>query len=171
MSTGILVGLVLLAAGARIAIQIKHRHRIFLSDAFLLFACLCLCVGTGMLYWFFDSLYLIQAAYNDPFSVALPLNFLDVLTYSLKLLFAYQTIIWTTIYAIKFSFLAFFRPLLVHLSGLKTWWTCVSVATALAWGFCAVGVFVICPHFDLLASKYLCRMYRFEPPVLISLRV
>lgn len=149
----------LIAAAGRIAIRIKSRQRLCLSDGFLLFACVCLCGGTGVLYRFFDDLYLLQAAKTDPFSIALPPNFVEVLSTGLKLLFACQTLEWTCIYMIKFSFLAFFRPLLRHLYGLKIWWTCATVVSAIAWVFTSIGAWIICPHFDLGACKS-CRHQR-----------
>lgn len=49
---GILTGIVLTAAAVRIAFQIHHRRRLYLSDVFLLFACICLCAATVELYQF-----------------------------------------------------------------------------------------------------------------------
>lgn len=137
----------------RVAVQIKNRRRIFLSDAFLVFACACLCAGTGLLYPLTESLYLEQALAENPFSVALPPDFTNYLLTSLKFLFAYQTVMWTVVFSVKFSFLSFFRPLVRRLAKLQTWWKVTVVTTALAWGLCAVDVFIICPHFDLSSCK------------------
>lgn len=137
----------------RVAVQIKNRRRIFWSDAFLVFACACLCAGTGLLYPFTESLYLEQALAENPFSVALPPDFTNYFLTSLKFLFAYQTVMWTVVYSVKLSFLSFFRPLVRRLAKLKTWWSVTVVTTALGWGLSAVGVFIICPHFDLSSCK------------------
>jgi len=137
----------------RVAVQIKNRGRIFLSDAFLVFACACLCAGTGLLYRLTESLYLLQALSENPFSVALPPDFTNYLLTALKFLFAYQTVTWTVVFSVKFSFLAFFRPLVRRLAKLKMWWNITVVTTALTWGLCAVDVFIICPHFDLSSCE------------------
>ncbi|MCJ1281732.1 hypothetical protein MMC26_001054 [Xylographa opegraphella] len=149
ITSGPLTGFVLLAAVARIAVQISNRRRLYLSDAFLMFACACLCAATGILYRLFDIFYLEQAAIVDPASVLLPSDFLDEAMYSLKLLFTVQTLIWTVVFSVKFSFLSFFRPLVSRLARLKIWWTIVVVFTVLTFAFCAADVFIICPHFDL----------------------
>ncbi|MCJ1317351.1 hypothetical protein MMC15_002674 [Xylographa vitiligo] len=153
IASGPLVGFVLLAAVARIAVQISNRRRLYLSDAFLIFACACLCTATGILYSLFDDLYLDYAVSVDPASVILPPDFLDKAVYSLKLLFTYQTLLWAVVFMVKFSFLSFFRPLVSRLARLKIWWTIVVVFTVLTFVFCAADVFIICPHFDLTSLE------------------
>ena len=155
IASGPLVGFVLLAAVARIAVQISNRRRLYLSDAFLIFACACLCTATGILYSLFDDLYLDYAVSVDPASVILPPDFLDKAVYSLKLLFTYQTLLWAVVFMVKFSFLSFFRPLVSRLARLKIWWTIVVVFTVLTFVFCAADVFIICPHFDLTSRMSL----------------
>jgi hypothetical protein len=164
--------LVVLAAVARIAVQIRNRLRLYLSDAFLIFACACLCAAAGILYSLFDDLYLIQALYVDPAGVALPPDFFDEILYSLKLLFTVQTVLWAVIFSVKFSFLSFFRPLVSRLERLKTWWTTVVVFTFLTFGFCASSVFIICPHFGLSTSTFFSstfpRIYSTPDPLLMK---
>ncbi|MCJ1383275.1 hypothetical protein MMC17_006388 [Xylographa soralifera] len=149
ISSGPLVTFVLLAAVARITAQISNRRRLYLSDAFLIFACVCLCAATGVLYSLFDDLYLDQAIEVDSAGVILPSDFLDKAVYSLKLLFTLQTVLWAVVFSVKFSFLSFFRPLVNRLAKQKIWWMIVVVFTALSFAFCAAGGFIICPHFDL----------------------
>lgn len=148
-----MAGVVLTAAAFRIAFQIKTRRRLFPSDYFLLFGCICLCAGTVVLYQFAGVLYLEQALSRNPFAVPLPPDFFAEVGASLKYLYSYQAIMWATVFSVKFSFLCFFQPLLDRLARLKTWWKCVTVSTALSWGFCTADVFIICPHFDLSARK------------------
>ena len=109
----------------------------------------------------YDSLYLEQAFCEDPRSVSLSLDILEQVKTGIKLLFAYRTVIFVVIFAVKFSFLSFFRPLVRRLARLTVWWNCVAVTTILGGVFCAVNVYIICPHFDLSASRsfrheYLC---------------
>lgn len=150
---GLLAGVVLIAATVRIASQIHNRRRLFLSDFFLLFACICLCAGTVVLYHFEDTLYLNQALAKGGLSVSIPPNFLAKVETSLKYLFSYEAIIWATVFSVKFSFLSFFRPLVKRLARLRNWWTCVTVVTALSWGFCTTNVFIICPDFNPTSCK------------------
>jgi hypothetical protein len=152
ISAGPLLGFVLLAAVARIAVQINNRRRLYLSDAFLIFACACLCTATGLLYALFDDLYLDEELYINPLSVALPPDFFDKVIYSLKLLFSVQTVLWAVVFSVKFSFLSFFRPLVSRLERLTTWWTVVVVFNFLAFVFCAADAFIICPQFNLSSS-------------------
>lgn len=143
----------IVAAAFRIAFQIHNRRRLFLSDVFLIFACVCLCAGTVVLYHFEAMLYLEQALSKNPFSVSIPPDFFSKVVRSLKYLYAYQAIAWAAIFSVKFSFLCFFRPLVNHLTKPRKWWTCVTVFAALSWAFCTVDVFIICPHFDLKTCK------------------
>lgn len=129
---GTLAGIVLIAAAVRIALQIHNRRRLFLSDAFLLFACICLCAGTVVLYQFDDMLYLEQALAKGALSVEIPPDFLAKVGTNIKYVISYQAIIWATVFSVKFSFLSFFRPLVQRLAKLREWWTCVAVITALA---------------------------------------
>jgi len=60
---------------------------------------------------------------------------------------------WTSHFAIKFSFLAFFHTLVrdvsVRLS--RFYWFVVGY-TGIAWGFVIVEPFILCPHFDMKAT-------------------
>ena len=150
---GTLAGVVLTAAAFRIAFQIKNRRRLYLSDIFLLFSCICLCASTVVLYQFADMLYLEQALSRNLSAVPVPPDFFAEVGTSLKYLYSYQAIMWATVFSVKFSFLCFFRPLVNRLARLKIWWNCVTVSTALSWAFCTADVFIICPHFDLSARK------------------
>ena len=155
VTSGALVGFVLLAAGARIALQVKNRRRLFLSDVCLLLACACLCAATVMFYFLCDDLYLDEALVVDPASVVIPPDFLEKATYSIQLLFAFQTVMWTVIFLVKASFLSFFRPLIRRLPRLKAWWTLVTMGTALVWAFCASDVYIICRYFGLSSRESL----------------
>ena len=151
---GTLPGIVLLAAVIRIAFQLKNRHRLFLSDFFLLLASTCLIAGTIVIYQFVDMLYLEQQLSENPLSVPITPDFLNAIPDSLKYLFSYQAILWAVVFSVKFSFLSFFRPLVSRLAKMITWWKCVTVTTAFAWAVCTVAPFIICPHFDFSSSEF-----------------
>ena len=152
---GILTGIVLTVAAVRIAFQIHHRRRLYLSDVFLLCACICLCAGTVVLYHFEDMLYFEETLAKGALSASIPPDFLTKVETSFKYSFSYYTILWTSIFSVKFSFLSFFRPLVQRLARSRKWWTYVIVITALSWGFCTVGMFIICPRFDSTLCKCL----------------
>ena len=152
---GIVFGIVLTAAAARIVLQLRNRNRLFLSDAFLLFACISLCTGTGLLYTLCDDLYFDQLLLIDPALVIVTPNVFHNVAFSLKILFLYQTIMWTVIFSVKASFLCFFKLLLQRLPKFSNWWTWVTVITALCYVFCTVDAWIICPHFGVSSRKYL----------------
>ena len=157
-TSGALCGFVLVTAALRIVLRLQKKRRLYLSDAFLIFACAALGAGTGVLYSFCDNLYLDQAVALDPTAVVIPIDFLDRVILSLKLLFTYVTVMWTVVFSVKASFLCFFRPLLKRLGRLNTWWTWVVVTTAIAYVFCTVEIYMVCPHFDLSSCKYRCSL-------------
>ena len=54
---------------------------------------------------------------------------------------------WTALYAVKFSFLFFFRNIISRVRNLNIIWWCVFVVVVLAYGGCSVTPFVACSTF------------------------
>lgn len=71
----------------------------------------------------------------------------------LKLSDTYYVMTWTTIFAVKFSFLFFFRVLIRRVHAVTLYWQIVSVVTVLVWVYCIAGAFIICPYFDAKACE------------------
>ncbi|KAF1993796.1 hypothetical protein P154DRAFT_540088 [Amniculicola lignicola CBS 123094] len=62
----------------------------------------------------------------------------------------YPAFIWTATFAIKFSFLAFFKGLIRDVSVKLTWYYWfVVVFTGMTWTFLVAEPFILCPYFGL----------------------
>lgn len=145
---------------ARTAIRLRYQGRLFVDDAILLVAIVCLCAAMTLLLVFTPSLYLIEAFVTSPPASVSPeeLEQIEVqleqpLFKYLKLSDSYYVMTWTTIFAVKFSFLFFFRVLIRRVRAVTLYWQVVSVVTVLVWVYCIAGAFIICPYFDSKAFQ------------------
>ena len=68
---------------------------------------------------------------------------------------AFLAFIWTTIFAVKFSFLAFFKKLIERVSKIHTYYWIVVAITAVSWPFLVVEPFILCHHFGFEAGRVL----------------
>ncbi len=65
-----------------------------------------------------------------------------------QMLVAFVIMSWSAIFAVKASFLAFFRVLIVRVRGMMVYWWCVVGVTAIAFALNLAVPFVECPHFN-----------------------
>lgn len=139
---------------ARTAIRLRYQKRLFADDVFLLMAVLCLCAALTLLVIFSSSMYLIEAFVTNSPTLELPPDPLEQQLFKyLRLSDAYYIMTWTTIFAVKFSFLFFFRVLIRRVRGVTLYWRIVGMITVLAWAYCISGAYIICPYFDIRACK------------------
>lgn len=151
----------ILVALARTAIRLRYQRRLFVDDAILLVAIVCLCAAMTLLLVFTSSLYQLEAfvtgssAITNPDELAkIELQMEQPFIKYLKLSDTYYVMTWTTIFAVKFSFLFFFRVLIRRVRAITLYWQIVSVITVLVWVYCIAGAFIICPYFDIRACKF-----------------
>ncbi|CBX99524.1 hypothetical protein LEMA_P087630.1 [Plenodomus lingam JN3] len=142
-----------LACGARLIFRFKKQRKFFADDAFVFFSTLCLIANTGVMWHAADKMYMIEAVNSDPtitFTVPELIPLLDLN----KWIFIYLALDWTAIYAIKMSFLIFFRPLIRNLSVSlhRFYWICW-VINVVAWMFVVGEPFILCPYFGMEAMK------------------
>ena len=56
---------------------------------------------------------------------------------------------WSTIFAVKFSYMLFFRPLISRVRFLEIWWWCV-MAVLIPAAIAAVAMSIyVCPYYDM----------------------
>ena len=67
---------------------------------------------------------------------------------------------WTSIYAVKISFLLFFHQMIIRVRNFIIAWRVIFGITIIFWPFCTFAVFVSCPHFGLSACKLALRSSR-----------
>lgn len=151
----------ILVALARTAIRLRYQRRLFVDDAILLVAILCLCAAMALLLVFTPSIYLLEAFVTSSSVMASPEELAEIeiqleqpLFKYLKLSDTYYVMTWTTIFAVKFSFLFFFRVLIRRVRAVTLYWRIVSVVTVLVWVYCIAGAFIICPYFDTRSCEF-----------------
>ena len=146
--------LAVLVASFRTFVRWRYGKLSWLDDGFLAFAVVLLTVSMGLWFAMMDNLYKTEALIYDPLGSILLFNnivqiAIDVQTYTS----VYIAISITGIFAIKFSFLFFFRSLISRLRPLVIYWRVAVTYTALAWAI-SVGIsFLACPYFDSRAVQ------------------
>ncbi|KAL8724941.1 MAG: hypothetical protein Q9181_006610 [Wetmoreana brouardii] len=137
----------MLVTATRIAIRLHQHRRLFADDVPLLFGCGCLSAAAAIVYKLLPTIYI----YEDwdgaaPVSAQLGHEEFEHLFWFLKMFFTFDVLSWATIYAVKLSFLLFFRKLIRRLSGMITYWKIVLATTLTSGGFNICEVFITCPQ-------------------------
>lgn len=153
---GVLYGTAMSAAAMRISLRIRSQRRLFLDDAFLLIASVALTAAVPVLYNQIAQVYSFQGLASGGLIVS-QLQQSETLTeagvHYQVLHSTYQTLIWSAIYSVKFSFLSFFRQIVDRVQGLVLYWKVVGVISIVAFGPCICFPFVQCPPRDYVTSK------------------
>lgn len=145
----IFFGLALISVIGRIGIRLQSYRKLLLDDFFVLFAVANLAAATALLYKNLENLYLIAALVRNPGLTPQidPSVLAKLQTVSLQYSMAFIDVCWTCIFAIKFSFLAFFRPLINRVEHIHTYYLTVVVITFISWAFVVAEPYIVCPYF------------------------
>lgn len=148
ITASILFALALLSVLSRICLKIRHSRNFHLDDYILFFGTACLIAGTGMLFSGLDSFYLGPVIQSQPELVSLvPPKFFPELQRQLGFIYAMLTLIWTTTFAVKLSFLAFFRDIVRAVPGMKWYYRATIWTTIVAWAYINSTPFIVCSQF------------------------
>lgn len=150
---GILFGTSVLAALARVVIRLRMQRRLYLDDAFLFFACVCLSAATGLLYRSVGVMYSDEELVIDPSSAFSALLLIPQLLWFEKILDSYLALLWAAIFAVKLSFLVLFKSLIRRLKGITVYWSFAVTITTIVGCLCVTDSFMSCPHFNISARK------------------
>ena len=126
-----------------------------LDDGFVLLAVACLTGSFALWMTYMEKVYIGEALIYEPFKYLG--SFTDILDIVIELqVFStvFVVISLTGIYAIKFSFLCFFRQLIDRIHGLQMYWRCTLVYTAVVWIISICIVPASCPYFDSRAGMF-----------------
>ena len=147
--------LALIAAGLRTVIRLRFRKLQWLDDGFILLAILLMTTSFGIFLGFFNDLYDVETFIYDPFSAGDTLSNLIPIAEKVQLYtVAYIIVSISGIFAVKFSFLFFFRNLLSRIRPLVLYWRGVLAFTAFAWAF-SIGFSVYgCPYVDGRSCRF-----------------
>ena len=133
--------------------------RLYLDDWLLLFACSCLTAATVLLLYATPTVYLIEATSLNPIGLfgggGSGITDLDTLLRKINFFarfnWIYLILSWTTIFAVKFGFLSFFRNLVLRLPSIHRYWRVVVAVTAVVYLFSLIDGVIACPHDGLIA--------------------
>ncbi|MCJ1476804.1 hypothetical protein MMC13_005473 [Lambiella insularis] len=147
--SGLLFGIAIAAAFLSTIARVRHRNGIGYDDLFLLLACVFLIASTALLYDVAPALYFEEALTLDPISVTFGPDSIAELEWYQKVAYAFLDISTASVYAVKFSFLFFFRALIDRLRGMILYWRVVLGITATAFAFSVSAPFIGCSGFGL----------------------
>ena len=140
-------GIALIAVILKIGTRLHFRGRLFHDDSFLIIALAFLCGAKALISMVARPLYALGSLAQDP-DIILPSDVTAMLhrgQYVLKMYLSFLALTWSTLYAIKFSFLSLFR-LLVRSKRLKRYYWVVVGLCIVSWVFCSCEAFILC-HF------------------------
>lgn len=139
----------ILFASLRIAIRIKFHRKLFADDAFLIFACLALTALFATVLYYTSTIYFAANIFKGQLqegSTVAPagVDLARVISKYRRAQLLRGSLAWLTIFAVKFSFLAFFRQLTDRLPRLFVYWRVVVVINVLAFLYCIFSVLLGC---------------------------
>ena len=130
-------------------LQIRLHRRIQLDDWFLLFACICLTIGTILTYTNIGNLYFGEELGLNTGLLSIPMDIVTDINNYEKLYYTYPALAWTTIFFVKFAYLYFFRQLVDRVKPLIIYWRVVVVTAAISYPICIVSIYIACPKWGL----------------------
>ena len=161
MSYGVAISVALARIIARLRINNEKPlvKRLQLDDWLLLLACVSLTAATIFLLYATPTVYLIEATSLNPKGLfgsgGAGIKDLDVLLVKLDFFarfnWVYLIFTWTTIFAVKFGFLSFFRTLVLRLPFIHAYWRVAFGVTIAVYLFSLVDGVIACPHVGLVA--------------------
>ena len=163
---GALFGIALIAACARTVIRVRKFGRFFIDDYFFFLGIATLITGTGILYVIVPAQYAVIAVGaggggGEPLSP----EFFDKITANIVIAAAGATITWVTIFAVKFSFLFFFRTLVRRLKKLTIWWWFILAVMIPAAVTDIAAIYMGCPQVS--SGQWYCKFPEAHPALIL----
>lgn len=130
MWIGIILSIIFVAI--RTHVQYRYSGRFFVNDYWIFFALVCH-LATAIVYQIaIPPMYEVQTF--DPESQTMDAAFMDRASLFLRLQFAVDFLLWTTLWTVKFSLLSFFWRLFDSVrSPMKVFWWTMCAVTASTW--------------------------------------
>lgn len=144
----------MIAALARTALRLRYYKRLFVDDGFLILALILTSASVGVYVHLLDGMYISESVSQG--KIPLDVSLLSIEKAALRfhvLSDVFVVLTWTSIIAVKFSVLFFFKTLIFRIRYMEMLWRYVTVATLLSWiGWCISSI-LGCPYFDLRSGK------------------
>lgn len=158
-SVSVLFAAAIIANIGRVLIRLRYQNRLFADDYFLLFGCSALIAAFTLTNVMFEDIYFDMGLILGPIELVVKestsVDFKNRILHYQQLSFSAEVLCWVTIFAVKMSYLLFFRHLVDRTKAHLTYWTvtvCIVVVSGL---FCICSIFISCPHFGVSASECL----------------
>lgn len=149
----------MLATIGRLFIRFRFQNRLFADDYVLLFGCSSLIAAFTLTNVMFEDIYFDMSLILGPLDLVLQesasAGFEDRILKYQQVSFSSEVLCWVTIFAVKMSFLLFFRQLLDRLTDLSKFWKWTVGFVIVSGIFCICSIFISCPHFGVSSSKFL----------------
>ena len=158
--------LALLSVLGRIVVRVYTRRRLFLDDAFLVWGLVCLCAAKVLSLRMLRTMFLVDAIqhYSD---IVIPTDQARPLLRAMAVGAAYLGLTWTTMFAVKFSFLALYWHLIQRVSQwlIRYYWAVVGTCIV-SWMFVICEPFLLCHYFGINTCQASFSPPRVEPLLL-----
>lgn len=141
---GALLGVATIVAAARLIIRIYVFRRLYVDDYLFLLSVAAVISSSGLFFALTGPLYYAEQIQAG---LALPsLNFLESIVQTANIAYAAEALAWVTVYAVKFSFLFYFRSLIKRIQKIMTLWWIVFVICIPTAAIAISAPFIECPY-------------------------
>jgi len=149
----------MLATISRLAIRFRYQNRLFADDFVLLLGCSALIAAFTLTNVMFEDVHFNMSLILGPGEVVMQesasVDFVNGILRYQQLSISTETMCWVTIFAVKISYLLFFRHLLDRLRSHLTYWRVTLGIVIISGIFCVCGFIIACPLFGVSSGVYL----------------
>ena len=149
----------MLSTISRLGIRFRYQKRLLTDDYVLLFGCSTLIAAFTLVNVVYEDIYfdmfIILGPAEHVYQVSTSPGFVNRILHYQQFAFSAETLCWVTIFAVKISYLLFFRQMLDRLKRLITYWRVTMGIVVISGLFCICSIFISCPHFGVSSSEYL----------------
>ena len=130
------------AATWRTVIRVRLGQGLEIDDGLLFLACICITASTVLFYITISDFYVLDHLVTDPAFALSHDDSVQILDWLRKMGVAYEFLSQFAIFAIRLSFLSFFRRLIDRLGGIVYYWMVTVFVTAAIFPFTAYSDFI-----------------------------
>ena len=149
----------ILATISRLSIRCRYQKRLLVDDYVLLFGCSTLIAAFTLVNVMYEDVYfdmfIILGPAEQVYQVSTSPGFVNRILKYQQFSFSTETLCWVTIFAVKISYLVFFRQMLDRLKRLITYWRVTTGIVVISGLFCVCSIFISCPRFGVSSSEQL----------------
>lgn len=149
----------MLATISRLIIRGRVQKRLLVDDYVLLFGCSALIAAFTLVNVMYEDInfdmFLVFGPAEQVYQVSTSPDFNSRILRFQKLSFSASILCWVTIFAVKISYLVFFRQMLDRLKRLMIYWRVTMGIVVVSGLFCICSVYISCPRFGLSSGERL----------------